>query len=162
MHGYWIELGQRRWGLSSDHLQPYYVAADTMIYDHTLSLLTYLNKVQITQGTTSLSGDKVIVFVSAKTHQMLKLVATGNPAKYSTLPDNSKKQFYAEARTIFYDAIAKKVLLKEEARVQQEQNIFTGPIIWYDISNGVVRSSSPNNQNSTVINIQPQSPHKSS
>ena len=140
--------------LSSDAALPYYFKSDHLIYNNRRHQTIYIGHVHITQGTTKISGDKVIVQYG-KNSRIKKMIDTGNFAHYSTLPDNHPDRLYAQAKKITYNPITKIVVLEHQGKVTQEKNVFTGPHIWYDIAAGVVRTTPRKNQQ-TVIVIQPQ------
>lgn len=143
------------WGLNTDHLQICYILADSVVYQKNLHQMTYLKNVEITQGSTVLKADKVIVTLSPTTNKMIQFAAYGNPAQYSTSMENKPGKLEAQAKMIFYDPEAKTVLMKENAMVTEEKNVFKGSLIWYDIQQEIVRSAS-NNKDKTIIIIQPQ------
>lgn len=139
--------------LSSDTQLPYQFKSDSIIYKEKQHQTIYVGHVHIKQGSTQLSGNRV--FIQYKNGKIEKLVATGNPAYYSTLPDRQQSDLLARAKTITFYPTKKTVLLEHDAKVTEEKNIFTGPHIWYDIVAGIVTTTPKNNQK-TVIIIQPQ------
>lgn len=141
--------------LKSDSDKPYYIRSNSVIYDRNKNTAIYIGNVHIRQGTTRLSGDKVVIFLS-KHNQVKRLLAYGQLAHYSTLPNQKKKRFNAQAEKIDYNPIKKTVLLLKNGKVTQDNNIFTGPYIWYDIGHGIVKSKPSKQQYHTVIVIQPQ------
>ncbi len=146
--------------LSSDQYQSYHISARSMNYNHKSRTITYLGNVHITQGTTTLTGDKVIMYQSPNSNKITKVVVYGNLAHYSTLPDQKKKKLFAKAKQIYYHPQKKTVLLLGKGRVTQNNNVFTGPHIWYDMDHEVVRSTTQSPQQRTVVIIQPQQRNK--
>lgn len=144
------------YALTSDQYLPYYVRATTIIYKNKLHLTIYISNVHAHQGSSQLSGDKVIVYNSANGSDILRMVATGHPAHYSTLPDKQSERLYAQAETIEYYPQKNQVLLLKKARVTQKKNVFTGPHIWYDIKQQKVISTNPKGSSETKIVIEPQ------
>lgn len=141
--------------LNSDHLKPYQFESKSLFFDNKNHEIIYLGNVRIVQGTSVLTGDKIRVLLSP-TNKMTHIIAVGDPAHYSTLLDNKPVKLFAEAKSIIFDPIDKTVVLQGNARVKEENNIFKGPKIWYDIKHGIVHSAKSTKQNKTVIVIQPQ------
>lgn len=140
--------------LSSDGNLPFHFKSNSIIYNGKQHTATYIGHVRVTQGTTRIRGNKLVVQYG-KNGGVKKMIDTGNLAHYSTLPDRQSKRLYAQAKKITYNPTTKIVLLEQHAKVTQEKNIFTGPHIWYDSGAGVVRTTPKKNQK-TVIIIEPQ------
>lgn len=145
--------------LDTDQYEAMHVVSDTATYDRDHHTITYEGHVQVEQGTSHLDGDKVIIYQmpddSNKTQQV---IAYGQPAHYSTIPQLNKSRLFVEALKITYDPNTKTVLLEDQGRVTQDGNIFSGPHIWYDMVNGVVHSVKGPGNERTEVTIQPQKP----
>lgn len=141
---------------TNDQYLPYHIQADTIIYNQNLHTTIYQGHVHATQGTPRLTGDKVVVYNSKVNNKIILIVATGQPAHYTTLPDNQPKRLFTQADTIKYYPLKNQVLLLKRAKVTQDENLFTGPHIWYDISKQVVVSTSPEGHGKTTVVIEPQ------
>lgn len=128
------------WALPSDGKQPYYVTADKAIYDRNQHITTYIGNVQVIQGSSQLLGDKAILYQDDKNF-ITHVVAYGNFAHYSTLPEPGKDRMHALARSIDYNPSQKVVWLIGNGHVYEGGEFFSGPHIWYDMTNGLVRSS---------------------
>lgn len=128
------------WGLPSDAKQPYYITADKAIYDRNQHITTYLGNVQVIQGSSQLLGDKAILYQDDKNF-ITHVVAYGNFAHYSTLPEPGKDRMHALARSIDYNPNSKIVWLIGDGHVSEGGEFFSGPHIWYNMNNGLVRSS---------------------
>lgn len=142
---------------SSDQYLPYHIQADTIIYNRNLHTTVYQGHVHATQGSTRLTGDKVVVYTSKTGSKITLIVASGNPAHYSTLPNKKPARLFAEAVTIKYYPLKNQVLLLKKARIAQNHDLFTGPHIWYDMAKQVVVSTSPHGHGRTTVVIEPQS-----
>jgi lipopolysaccharide export system protein LptA len=147
------------YALDSDQYQPMHVISDTATYDRNLHTITYIGSVQAEQGSSHLDGDKVIVYQTPdNSNKIQKIEVFGNPAHYNTLPAPDKDRLFVQALKITYNPLDRTVLLEQEAKVQQGGNIFTGPHIWYDMVNGVVRSLAAPGKQRTVMIIEPEKP----
>lgn len=149
----WI-IAPACFALSSDAKLPYHFKSNSITYLEKRHQTIYTGHVHVTQGTTQLSSKRLLVQYR-KGGGIEKMIATGNLAHYSTLPDHQPARLFAEAKKITFNPIAGTVLLEHKARVTQEKNIFTGPHIWYDVVAGVVRTT-PQKHQKTVIVIQAQ------
>lgn len=141
--------------LSSDQYQTLHVTANAATYDRTQRTITYEGNVQADQGSAHLDGDKVIVYKS-EDDKIKQMVAYGRPAHYNTLPSAHKGRLYVEALKITYDPNAKTVLLEKNGKVKQNGDSFSGPYIWYDMVNGIVRSKTTQGKDRTEMIIEPQ------
>lgn len=150
------------YALDSDQYQPLEITSDDATYDRNQHTITYIGGAQgvhAKQGSSNLDGDKVIVYQTPdNTNKIQKIEIFGNPAHYNTLPAPDKERLYVEALKITYDPTNRTVLLEQQAKVNQAGNIFSGPHIWYDMVNGIVRSSAAPGKQRTMMIIQPQKP----
>ncbi|MDF1653688.1 MAG: lipopolysaccharide transport periplasmic protein LptA [Coxiellaceae bacterium] len=142
------------YALSSDAGKPYHVSSKTVLYDRTRHRTVYTGNVVATQGSTTVTGNRLIILSSPDSNQVELLIAHGDLAHYSTLPNDEKQKLYAQAETIKYWPQQNKVLMVKRGKVTQHHNIFTGSLIWYDIKKQTVLSSS-NSRSHTKIVIQP-------
>ena len=141
--------------LSSDQFKPYYVQASEIIYRRLDHITIYKGYVYATQGTTQFSGDKVTVYSDCLTNRIARIVAVGRPAHYTTIPNTDKARLYAEANTITYYPSKAQVVLIKDARVVHNQDILTGPHIWYDIKKQTVISTNPGEKSTTTMVVEP-------
>lgn len=143
------------WAKSADATMPYHFKADSIEVNRQLHTTTYIGHVLATQGTTTLRGDSVTLWRNAKSNQIIKLQAIGTPAHYSTLPEHKTKKIYARAKTILYWPLKHMVLLIKQAHIQQENNLFTGSRIRYNITRQTVETDNHVTNSKTKITIQP-------
>ncbi len=145
--------------LDSDQYQPLSIVSDDAVYDRNQHTITYTGSVRGEQGSSHIDGDKMIVYQTpGNANKIQKIEIFGNPAHYNTLPAPNKERLYVEALKITYNPLERTVLLEQQAKVIQAGNIFTGPHIWYDMVNGVVRSLATPGKERTMMIIQPQKP----
>ena len=139
------------YGLSTDKTQPAHISSDTASY--TKSVNTYRGHVKITQGTTHIAGDIVMIYNGSGKEKISKMIVIGTLAHYDTILDSNHKKLNAEALRIEYYPPLGHVLLLGQGKITQEKNLFAGPHILYDINRQVVISS-PSKLNKTVIVVQ--------
>lgn len=151
---FFLTFSTTSFGLSQDAKLPIYFKSDSLIYNKKQNEMTYIGHVYITEGSTKIGGNKVIVQYG-QNNQVKKLIDVGKPAYYSTLLNHQRSRLDAQAEKIIFDPVKNIIMLKKHAKITQEENRFTAPYIWYDITKGVVKTTPTQNQK-TVIVIQPQ------
>lgn len=140
--------------LQSDLSKPYLFHSNTVMYQRNRHETIYQGQVTAKQGSTTISGDTILVFNSSIDASIKEIIAHGKQAHYSTKPNPSSEKLHAQANTIKYWPKDGKVLLIKAAKINQHHNIFTGGLIWYDINKQTVLSGS-NTASHTRIVIQP-------
>jgi lipopolysaccharide export system protein LptA len=138
---------------STDKQQPAYVIADSTILNYKTHKGIYHGHVKMTQGTTIILADEITTYLT-KNNQLIKAIAIGQLASYTTMPDNSKLPFNAIGQTINYYPLQGFVELIGQAKTTQGQDSLAGPHITYDINKQVVVSLPQQNGHTTII-IQP-------
>ncbi len=141
--------------LASDSQKAYQVNSQSVLYNRNRHQTTYTGNVTAKQGTTLVSGDKLLIINSPTTGDVTEIIAYGKQAHYSTLPDKQTQKLYAQANTIKYWPKRGKVLLISDGKITQKHNVFTGQLIWYDINKQTVLSGSGSESRTTIV-IQPQ------
>lgn len=141
--------------LSSDQSQPLTINSDSATYDRDKHIIIYDGNVDAHQGTSNLSGDKLTIYQTPE-NKIDYLVTIGNPAHYNTIPEPNKGRLFVVAQKITYYTEKKIVVLEGKAEVKQDNNLVSGPYIWYDMTNGIVHSKTNNPNERTTVVIQPQ------
>jgi len=125
--------------LTSDKEQPINIEADQVDIDERNGVSTYTGKVTLSQGTLHMSADTVVVYTHER--RLIKMVASGNPAKFRQRPDDATQDVQAKAKQVEYRAPEGIVLLKDDAELRQGDNSFAGARIEYDSARNAVRAS---------------------
>jgi len=133
----------------------YSFKSESITYYSKKQEMIYQGNVYVTENETVLTGKKLIVQYG-KNGEIKKLILSGHPAQYSTIPRNKTARLYAQAKKIIYNLETKKVVLIQKAKITFKENIFTGPLIWYDVEMGIVRTMPQKDNERTTIIIQPQ------
>jgi lipopolysaccharide export system protein LptA len=137
--------------LPSDKTEKLHVNATSSQGDLKQNIITHTGNVIAIQGTTKLTGDVIVVYLSPK-NELIKGIATGKPATYRTIPEENKPEFYAEGNEIHYLVEEQRILLIGNAKVRQGDNTYEGPRLEYQIETEVVTSpKSPQGRASMVI-----------
>lgn len=141
--------------LQSDKNQPIHITSDTAHLDKSTGISIFLGHVVLTQGTSILNTDKLMIY-SGKNNQLLKVVATGGNPTYQTITDPKKPPFTATAQEIQYLPPENKIILTGNAKAVQGPNTYSAPQIVYHIDKEMVVSA-PSKTGRTTIVIAPQS-----
>lgn len=140
--------------LPSDQQQRYHVSCRSIEYNSAQRTTVYIGNVKIKQGTTRIRADKVTVYQSPQ-HRIIREVAIGNLAHYSTIPQSGESRLYAQAKRIVYYPSKNTVLLLKDGYVTQDKNSFTGEHIWYNVALGQVRTKESGHKTQTRLVIEP-------
>lgn len=130
------------YALPSDSEQPIRVQADSADMDNNKGILVYKGNVIITQGTMVVMGHTVTI-TRNKNGEIDVMTAQGNPAYYEQKPSANDPVIKAYGKTIQYQAAKKLIILIDDAKVIQNNNVFTGNKIIYDIDRKLIKSASP-------------------
>ncbi|MFA5676938.1 MAG: lipopolysaccharide transport periplasmic protein LptA [Pseudomonas sp.] len=121
---------------SDDASQPIRIQANAATLDDNKNLAVYTGNVIITQGSMRLTGSRVTLTLD-NSGEVQKLVSTGSPATFRQTPAGGK-QVDARAQTIEYHADTERVILIDEAFLEQAGNTFQGQRVNYDIQRQIV------------------------
>lgn len=123
--------------LPDDANQPIRIQANAATLDDRRSTAVYTGNVVITQGSMRLTGNRVTLTTNAA-GDVSKVVSVGSPATYRQQPEADGKPVDARAQTIEYHAADDRVVLIDQAFLEQGGNTFQGQRVSYDISRQVV------------------------
>ncbi len=159
----WALLGLALWlggapgvhALSSDRSQPINIKADRVRINENKGFSTYSGHVVLTQGSIVLTAARLTVYQPKGTLQRIE--ATGTPARFKQLPDNSKTPVVASAEHMEYLAGDELLLLTGQARLTQGGDVFSGHRIEYDTRHSIVtaRKNAQNGAGRVHAIIQP-------
>ena len=124
--------------LSSDKDQPIDIVADSVDIDEAKGTSTYTGNVEINQGSIRLLADKVVV--EHHPGQPRKVNASGAPAKFRQLPDNSKAYVTGTAQRVEYRLDSEELVLTGNAQLTQGKDRFNSDRIVYDRVKAVVKA----------------------
>jgi len=119
--------------LPDDKTKPMKVIADKVTVNYTENMTILEGSVTVTQGSTTLIGNKIIVYTD-KQQQLIKLIAYGDSheqASYETLPTPKGRPFHATANTITYTGLEKLAIFEGDAHATDGINQFDGPKFEY-------------------------------
>ena len=109
--------------------EAFYIKADEMHFDLESNSSIYKGNVTIKQGNIELSGDHVEIRQS--NNAISKITASGSPAKFQQKNDNGKIM-QAQSKHIKYSADENKLVMIENARLVQNEQVIESNHISYD------------------------------
>lgn len=146
----------------SDQDKPLTIEADTAEFDRSSGVSLYQGHVKIYQGSTYVSGDKLMT-KQDKTHNLEEIIIHGTleePAHYEASLDAHKPKLIASAQTIKVYPQKRYVILLNHAKISQGENAIHGEHIEYDMEKQKMRATATINdqgeKNRTTIIILPE------
>ena len=131
------------WALPDDNDQPIHIASDQALLYDTQGISTYTGNVEITQGSIVLKADKVTIY--SENAKITRVEANGKPAHFQQRPAADQSIMHAYGETINYELAREVVTLTVQARLENDENSFTGNRIQYDIKNQKIQAYADNN-----------------
>jgi lipopolysaccharide export system protein LptA len=116
--------------------EPIRIQSDRAELDEQKGLSTYTGDVVITQGTSILKSDKVVVYSNKK--GLIKIEAFGTPAQFSQQENEDSPTTHAYGNTIIYTRADEKLTLIDNAKLEQGKNTFSGKEIIYNTVSRIV------------------------
>ncbi len=130
------------WALSKDADQPIHIVGKTAEMDRQAKKLVYRGNVRIDQGTLRVVADTIVVEYEAD--RVVRVTATGAPARYQQQLEGDKGHVHANAREIVYHTQSEALDLKGKAYLLQRGSELKGEVIRYDIVAGKVDARAAN------------------
>jgi lipopolysaccharide export system protein LptA len=109
---------------------PIRVNADNARLDDSQGVATYTGDVEMTQGNTRLTADRVVLYRSE--NGVSRIEANGEPARYRQPAVEGEGETNARARSIVWSADDNRVTFERDAVIEQDGNLFRGNVIHYD------------------------------
>lgn len=123
-------------GFNLDSDTPIKITANSARLDDTSGTATYTGDVEVTQGETRLTADRVVLYRNAE--GISQMEAEGNPAHYREPSRSGEGMTDARALEITWSAEESLVVFDGEAFIEQGPNEFRGYRILYDTLDRVV------------------------
>lgn len=124
--------------LQGDSEQPVHIDSNTATYDDKAQTSVYTGNVITVQGSLRVESDKLVVYL--KDGQIIKMVATGKPARFEQLPSEGKEKIKGEALIGEYYPEQNLLILKKQAVVRQGGNKSASELIHYDSKNAMIEA----------------------
>lgn len=116
--------------------EPIKIQSDRAELDEQKGRSVYSGDVIITQGTSTLRSDKVIIYNDNS--GLIKLEAFGTPAHFTQQQEADAQPTHAYGNTIIYTRADEKLTLIKDAKLEQGKNTFRGETIEYNTLSRVV------------------------
>ncbi len=129
--------------LPSDKSETIRGSADNLTVDQKNGVATYTGSVKIEQGTLKITADSIVIHTNADS-SVEKMIATGNPARFEQQPEKDQGVVTAAAQQITYTPNNERLLLVENASVEQNGAVMSGPQIDYDLLKEVMKAAGKN------------------
>lgn len=129
--------------LPSDKNETIRGSADNLTVDQKNGVATYTGSVKIEQGTLKITADSIVIHTNADS-SVEKMIATGNPARFEQQPEKDQGVVTAAAQQITYTPNNERLLLVENASVEQNGAVMSGPQIDYDLLKEVMKAAGKN------------------
>ncbi|MDX3773466.1 lipopolysaccharide transport periplasmic protein LptA [Chromatiaceae bacterium AAb-1] len=134
-----------------DFTQQILIQADNNLTSIKDNISTYLNNVEIRQGSLLIKADKLEANASAgKGNEVF--IALGNPASYSQILNDDEAPVTATATEIRYDLATRTLTLSGNASLTQSGSMVQGAVIRYNIEKQELTAES-GDDNSRVTTI---------
>jgi lipopolysaccharide export system protein LptA len=154
----WLS-GALAWALSwpcqalpSDKNETIRGSADKLIVDQKNGVATYTGAVKIQQGSLLISAEQIIIHTNPDS-SVKKMIATGTPARFQQQPEEALGVITASANKITYTPNKEHLLLVENASLEQDGAVMSGPTIDYDLIKEVMRAAGNSQSGKDRINI---------
>ena len=110
---------------------PLIINSEFVEYDQKNGIATYRGKVTLKHGPLLLAADSIKVF--SADGSLTKAIANGTPAAFTQAQGPNRQAIEAKGNSVTYFVAEKSLLLQESAYLNQQDQVFTGDKIRYDI-----------------------------
>ncbi|MDO6681984.1 lipopolysaccharide transport periplasmic protein LptA [Oceanobacter sp. 5_MG-2023] len=125
--------------LPEDWQQEMIIESDRAELDRKTGMVVYEGDVVLKQGTLTIESDRLTLILDGKA--LKQAIAEGQPARYQQQVSSNKPITRATAKRIDFYADRKEIAFKGDAALRQENNLFSGELIRYDIEQETVSAS---------------------
>lgn len=125
-------ISHTSYALDSDREQAIEISADRAELDEKNTSASYVGNVVLIQGTLKIIADSLSIQASSD-GKVETVTAIGSLAEFSQQPDPKSAVLTARAKKIDYLVADEKIVLTGDASAVQQDNLFKGDIIQYDI-----------------------------
>lgn len=137
--------------LSNDFNQQASISADNQYVDIGKSVAIYKGNVKITQGSISISADRLEIYNHGNSGLEL-MVLKGKPAKFSQTVDDGTV-ISAEARELRFERGTNVIKLSNNAQLTWGKNTVKGELITYDMNRKLLNADGDINKENQVTTI---------
>lgn len=119
--------------LESDRQQPLKIVADSADLNDKNGTATYTGNVILTQGSLKIEASRLHIKTTAG--KVSSVSAEGNPARFTQQPTPDQAPVVATGLSADYNIKTQTLILRRKASMTQNDNIFRGEEIVYEIQN---------------------------
>lgn len=143
------------YGLQEDSDIPMNITSDRLEFNSKTGITIFTGHVKMDQGMTHLTADKVTVY-KRPDGEIEKIIARGNPAHYTTVPESEKPMLEASGDTIEYYPQKSEAIILGNGVIKQGGTVLRGEHLVYDLAQGALTSTPTRPQERTILVIEPQ------
>ncbi len=143
------------WTLPEDTQEPIHIHAESAEIEQQEGRIVYVGAVRVEQGTLRVAAEHMVVDYDAG--KVVRITATGAPARYRQALRDDAGEVQAAAATIVYHTRESRIDLAGNANLEQRGSSLSGEHIRYDIVAGRVAAGSPT-QGSIQTTLMPAAP----
>lgn len=147
--------------LESDSEQPIEISANAAMVDEDQGKSVYKGDVVITQGTLKVTAEEVEIYTADnEVTQIIALAEDKKLAHYQQQTSDPSsgarnEMVSAEAQKITYLVQEERLHLAGDAKLRQDEDVFTGELLYYDMARGIVNLNSSSNSGRVNMTITP-------
>ena len=134
-------LSLAAWALPEDAEQPIHIHSESAQIEHQEGRIVYLGAVRVRQGTLRVNAERMVV--NYNDGRVVRITATGAPARYRQELEDQEGEVEADASTIVYHTRKSRIDLVGDAHLEQQGNSLRGELIRYDMVAGRVAAGAP-------------------
>ena len=139
--------------LTDDSSKPINIQADSAEINDVTGISTYRGNVKITQGSTILTGDIVILETANK--KVKKIISEGKLSTFKQTTDDGRK-INAEAEKMVYSITGNKIILTKKAKLTEAGNTFASDKITFYTDKEIVTAGSSSGNDRVNITVFPE------
>ena len=137
--------------LPEDADQPIHISSKKAVWEK-VGTATYNGNVKVNQGSLEISAD--VVTVEFEDERVVRVTASGDPARYKQTLEDEQQPVLADANVIVYHTRDERIDLEGQAHLNQKGNEFRGEVIAYDVREGRVDASTKTDERIRMV-LQP-------
>ena len=144
-------LASRGLALPDDRNQAIEITAERALRDEKAGYTVYTGDVILVQGSLRIEAERLTIFHDSEAAN--RIVATGSPATLSQQPEVDKPLVTARAGRIIYEKTQERVLLREDAMIEQDGAVVSGESIDYFMTEQRVRADAGSDDASDRVQV---------
>ena len=142
---------QCAYALPEDSEQPIRITTDEALRDEKTGRTVYRGNVELIQGTIKITADRITFYRVDQEGD--KIVAEGSPARMQQQPEPESALMHARGETIEYYRGEERVLLRDNAQVEQDGSTVRGDRIDYFINQQLVKAAADDSDASRRVEV---------